>query len=86
MTIADAPWIRDAENNGWGPEDDDLDYADQIECLKKVEELLDEASGYLQEIVYELGVAIFEELFDKVNDMAADVRVVKGELERGHIA
>ena len=35
--IPDAPWIREAENDGWGPEDDGLD-----EAIDYLEDAIDE--------------------------------------------
>jgi hypothetical protein len=40
--IQDAPWIREAENDGWGPEDDGLD----------------DALGYLEDAIDEIEAAI----------------------------
>lgn len=86
MTIADAPWIRDAENNGWGPEGEDPDFTDNIERLKKAEELIYEASEYLENAADELKANTFDELMDRASDLATDIRVVLQELERGHVA
>jgi hypothetical protein len=86
MTIADAPWIRDAENNGWGPEGEDPDFTDNSARLKKAEELIYEASEYLENAADELKANTFFELMDRASDLATDIRVVLQELERGHVA
>ena len=86
MMIADAPWIRDAENNGWGHEGEDPDFTDNIERLKKAEELIYEASEYLENAADELKANTFDELMDRASDLATDIRVVLQELERGHVA
>ena len=89
MTIADAPYIREAEMYGWGPEGDDPDYSEQVEKLKKTEELLDDAAEWLLSVEDDLKPEKVEnpyrEMMYKINDMAVDVRLMREKLERGHI-
>jgi hypothetical protein len=50
--IADAPWIREAENDGWGPEDDGLD--DAIDYLEDAVDAIAVAIDSIEEANYRL--------------------------------
>lgn len=52
MTIADAPYIREAEMYGWGPEDDGLD--DAIDYLEDAVNELQAALTSIEDANYEL--------------------------------
>ena len=85
--IADAPWIREAEMYGMPPYDDDPDYTDQIEMLKKADRLLDDAIDELMAVEQDLDCTEFSDdfrdLIHHIEDIGCDIRAEIKELERG---
>ena len=77
--IPDAPYIREAENDGWGPEDDGLD--DAIEYLEDADESIDTAMTRLEEAEAEFsdhGEDIdMADLIVKLTSIGLEIRRIK---------
>ena len=85
--IADAPYIREAEMYGMPPYDDDPDYSEQVEELKKADRLLDDAIDDLMAAEDDLEGTEFEndfrDLIHQVEDIGCGIRAIIKNLERG---
>ena len=85
--VPDAPWIRDAENNGWGPEGDDgPDYSAQAEKLYNAYDLLEEASELVLEVEDDLikteFTDDFRELIHRIHAISAEINNEIKKLEK----
>ena len=84
--IPDAPWIREAEQNGMPPYDDETDYSDVIALLKDADKVMDDLVETLIEIDDRLKMAgddqEFTEQIGKLEDIGCDIRHIIREKER----
>jgi hypothetical protein len=81
--IPDAPWIREAENDGWGPEDDGLD--DAIDYLENAIKAIDVALNGIEEANYEfydhdehdslVGTTKLEEVSDEIRNVISKYKL-----------
>ena len=73
--IPDAPWIREAERDGFPPYET-VDYEQALKCLKKAWRELDDASDYLfaaEDLLNGTGGDL-RDMRAAVEDVASDVR------------
>ena len=76
--IPDAPYIREAENWGMPPYEDDPDFTDQINSLKRCDRECDAVIDILMEVENDLDGTIYEndfrDLIHAVEDIGCDIR------------
>ena len=88
MTIADAPYIREAENFGMPPYDDDPDYSEQAKILKGIDKDIDSIVDLLLDAEAELDGTGFDkeirELIYKVEEIGCDIRAEAKKIHFGY--
>ena len=76
--IADAPYIREAENWGMPPYEDDPDFTDQINSLKQCDRECDAVIDSLLDVENDLAGTIYEndfrDIIHAVEDIGCDIR------------
>ena len=77
--VPDAPWIRDAEINGVGPEDDDdsPDYSEQINMLYNAYDELEEAAEWILDVEEDL---IKTEFTDDFRELIHNIHAISAEI------
>ena len=78
MTIADAPYIREAEQLGMPPYDDDPDYSEQAKRLKEIDKEIEKVVDLLLDAEADLDGTGFDteirELIYKVEEIGCDIK------------
>ena len=78
MTIADAPYIREAELFGMPPYDDDPDYSEQAKALEQIDKEIDKVISLLTDAENDLEGTGFEkeirEMITRVEEIGCDIR------------
>ena len=88
MTIADAPYIREAELLGMPPYGDDPDYSDAEKTLLKCDKQIDTVVDLLLDAEQQLEGSGFEneirDLIYKIEDIGCDVRSAANKAKFGY--